>query len=119
MFKKVSLSETLKLENVTGNNKSADANMETDYWTGHYTTRPLMKSLVARAGHAKHTAEIAASIFCAKEDSKMITNNNICGAIVENNDLLTARSVTSVVQHHDSITGTSKVSLYIHTHIYI
>jgi len=36
-----------------------------EYWTGHYSTRPLMKGLVARANGAKHSSEIATSIACA------------------------------------------------------
>ena len=44
-------------------NLKAGANSE--YWTGHYTTRPLMKGLAAKADAAKHTTDIAASIACA------------------------------------------------------
>ena len=40
---------------------------DNEYWTGHYSTRPLMKSLVAAAGHAKHAAEIASALACASE----------------------------------------------------
>ena len=47
-----------------------------EYWTGHYTTRPLMKGLVARANGAKHTAEIATSLACAKGASE-----GLCGRV--------------------------------------
>jgi hypothetical protein len=42
---------------------------DNQYWTGHYTTRPLMKGLVAQANGAKHTAEVAASLACARGSS--------------------------------------------------
>lgn len=88
-----------------------DSDKSTEYWTGHYTTRPLMKSLTARAGAVRHAAEIAASLRCAADNPPAFCSNGAAareapapGAA----DLLLARAVTSVLQHHDSITGTSK-----------
>eukprot|EP00035_Acanthoeca_spectabilis_P014256 m.271234 g.271234 ORF g.271234 m.271234 type:complete len:1102 (+) comp16089_c0_seq11:51-3356(+) len=73
-----------------------------EYWTGHYTTRPLMKGLVAKADGAKHTSEIAATLHCAAHPE----DTSLCGR-QPNADLLLARKVTSVLQHHDNIPGTS------------
>jgi len=99
---------------------AASVNAASGYWTGHYTTRPLMKGLVARADGAKHTAEIAASLSCAaafgKQQQQQQQHNNssssssssssLCGKVPDV-DMMIAREVTSVLQHHDNIPGTS------------
>ena len=89
-------------------------NSGSGYWTGHYTTRPLMKGLVARADGAKHTSEIAAALSCG-----LGRNSTLCGTTWCGDDLypdgtrgpdasmMIAREVTSVLQHHDNIPGTS------------
>ena len=84
---------------------AASVNAGSGYWTGHYTTRPLMKGLVARADGAKHTAEIAASLSCAAL-GKQQHNSTLCGKDPDV-DMMISREVTSVLQHHDNIPGTS------------
>lgn len=90
------------------------ATQTTEYWTGHYTTRPFMKQLAAQAEHIKHTSEIAAAVRCAHSDAAAGSpppKSLACGnssTLAATSDLLTARTVTSVLEHHDSITGTSK-----------
>jgi hypothetical protein len=79
----------------------ASVNAGSGYWTGHYTTRPLMKGLVARADGAKHTAEIASSLSCGLGNKH---NSTLCGALPDV-DLMLAREITSVLQHHDNIPG--------------
>ena len=78
---------------------------DTEYWSGTFSTRPLMKGLVAAANGAKQTSEIAASIACAlaSPGSKSMA---LCKA-TPNADMMTARDVTAVLQHHDNIPGTS------------
>lgn len=88
-------------DQVTGSAESVNAG--SGYWTGHYTTRPLMKGLVARADGAKHTAEIALSLSCALSNKR---NDTLCGSQPDV-DLMLSREVTSVLQHHDNIPGTS------------
>ena len=90
------------------------ANEETEYWTGHYTTRPLMKQLVSRAGGARRTSEIALSLACAKNREPHAGAGPVVDPVALCNssgappaDLLMVRKVTAAVQHHDSITGTS------------
>lgn len=72
---------------------------ETEYWSGHYTTRPLMKHLTAVAGYAKHTSEIAWSLHCAGQPQQCKTPDT---------RLMMIRKINGALQHHDSITGTSK-----------
>ena len=79
---------------------------DNEYWTGHYTTRPLMKGMAAAANGAKHTTEIAMSIACSlfPEAAGLA---KICGPWAVNDDPMLAREVTSVIQHHDNIPGSS------------
>ena len=83
-----------------------------------------MKSLAAKAGAVKHSAQVANSLALAKllqqrgvsesrESAGLLRGGAAAGStdvvVVEedNDDLLLSRQVTGVVQHHDSITGTS------------
>ena len=61
-----------------------------------------MKGLVARADGAKHAAEIAASLACGLGKQ----NSTLCGSVADP-DMMLSREVTSVLQHHDNIPGTS------------
>ena len=79
---------------------------DNEYWTGHYTTRPLMKGMAAAANGAKHTTEIAMSIACSLFP-KAAGLAKICGPWAVNDDPMLAREVTSVIQHHDNIPGSS------------
>ena len=63
-----------------------------------------MKSLAAQAGALRHTAEIMKSVACASASA----DTDLCAQPHAQSDLLLSRKVTAVVQHHDSITGTSK-----------
>lgn len=89
---------------------ATDVNAQSGYWSGHYTTRPLMKGLVARADGAKHTAEIAASLACATgaplSNQSAPNLQSLCGSTPDA-DMMLSREVTSVLQHHDNIPGTS------------
>lgn len=78
---------------------------DNEYWSGTFTTRPLMKGLVAKADGAKHTTEIAAAVACARGSG----NSKLC-SVDPNADVLLARAVTAVLQHHDNIPGTSAPS---------
>lgn len=84
---------------------------DTQYWTGHYSTRPLMKGLTSRAGAVKHVSEIAHALAQAKgahtEGTPLTSRAGVVSDDVSS-DLLLARKVVGVLQHHDSITGTSK-----------
>jgi hypothetical protein len=88
---------------------AAEVNSDSGYWTGHYTTRPLMKGLVARANGVKHTSEIAATLACARRGWRAAPSSNsttLCNRQPDD-DLMLAREVTGVLQHHDNIPGTS------------
>ena len=65
-----------------------------------------MKSLAAQAGALRHTAEIMKSVACASTSSD--DDTDLCAQPHTQSDILLSRKVTAVVQHHDSITGTSK-----------
>ncbi|KAF1770741.1 hypothetical protein GCK72_002564 [Caenorhabditis remanei] len=74
-----------------------------DYWTGYYTTRPFFK----RQGRLLHSLIRNSDIMLS-----MLRGNLKQRKIVENEKRLEqARRSLSLFQHHDAITGTSKVSV--------
>jgi hypothetical protein len=74
------------------------------YWTGYYTTRPVLKGLVRRATSILHSAEIAYALSRAQNLTAHIPTS--WGSLY--GKLLQARRDTALVQHHDGITGTAK-----------
>lgn len=74
-----------------------------DYWTGYYTTRPFFK----RQGRLLHSLIRNSDIMLS-----MLRRNLKQRKIDENvKRLEDARRSLSLFQHHDAITGTSKVSV--------
>lgn len=74
-----------------------------DYWTGYYTTRPFFK----RQGRLLHSLIRNSDIMLS-----MLRGNLKQRKIDENvKRLEEARRSLSLFQHHDAITGTSKVSV--------
>ncbi|CAO4361909.1 unnamed protein product [Caenorhabditis nigoni] len=74
-----------------------------DYWTGYYTTRPFFK----RQGRLLHSLIRNSDIMLS-----MLRGNLKQRKIDENTKRLEdARRSLSLFQHHDAITGTSKVSV--------
>ena len=69
-----------------------------------------MKRLTSAAGQAKHASEIAATLACARLSRDEWAKIAICNGGADKTVRL-VRTVTGVLQHHDSITGTP-VNLY-------
>ncbi|GMT33075.1 hypothetical protein PFISCL1PPCAC_24372, partial [Pristionchus fissidentatus] len=65
-----------------------------DYWTGYYTTRPFYKKQSRQAHHLIRTADLLSAEV------------GLTGAYEK---LTKARRILALFQHHDAITGTSKV----------
>lgn len=70
----------------------------TSYWTGYYTSRPLLKGTTAAAGGAMQAAEAAVASASAAGRLSVSTQTD---------RLTVVRRATSVSMHHDAITGTS------------
>lgn len=65
-----------------------------------------MKGLVAKADGAKHSSEIAAAIACGLQSQRPNASCPLCQKLPDG-DIMLARTVTSVLQHHDNIPGSS------------
>ncbi|GMR32521.1 hypothetical protein PMAYCL1PPCAC_02716, partial [Pristionchus mayeri] len=65
-----------------------------DYWTGYYTTRPFYKKQSRQTHHLIRTADLLSAEAGLTETFERLTK---------------ARRILSLFQHHDAITGTSKI----------
>lgn len=92
------------------------ASGEQDYFTGFYTSRPETKGNMRLAMGRKRAAEVARSLMCAGLSAA--ANHGGAGSndapamcrrppVGDADDMMLAREVTAVGQHHDAITGTS------------
>ncbi|GMT04358.1 hypothetical protein PENTCL1PPCAC_26532, partial [Pristionchus entomophagus] len=65
-----------------------------DYWTGYYTTRPFYKKQSRQTHHLIRTADLLSAEASLTDTYERLTK---------------ARRILSLFQHHDAITGTSKI----------
>lgn len=80
------------------------------YWSGYYTTRPFYKILSADLEHNLRAAEI---LFTFAYNFARQHRNAIAIKIFEKNyeRIIHARRNLGLFQHHDAITGTSKIAV--------
>ncbi|KAN0006932.1 hypothetical protein ACTFIU_005125 [Dictyostelium citrinum] len=76
-----------------------------EYWTGYYTTRPLLKRLIRESSHLQKSSDILHTLAMAENSNNPMDINNLQKF---SNDLNENRNTISLVQHHDIVTGTSR-----------
>ncbi|KAN0045322.1 hypothetical protein ACTA71_005699 [Dictyostelium dimigraforme] len=76
-----------------------------EYWTGYYTTRPLLKRLIRESSHLQKSSDILYTLAMAENSNNP---TNIYNLNKLSNDLNENRNTISLVQHHDIVTGTSR-----------
>lgn len=80
------------------------------YWSGYYTTRPMYKMLSRELEHNLRAAEILFTV--ALNRAKQHKNANALRIYEKNYEKMTlSRRNLGLFQHHDAITGTSKVAV--------
>ncbi|XP_072931215.1 alpha-mannosidase 2 [Epargyreus clarus] len=86
------------------------------YWSGYYTTRPYMKLLARQCEHHLRTAEILFTLvfnYLKQSRSQHSVRLTASEKKLEKSyeQLINARRNLGLFQHHDAITGTSKVNV--------
>eukprot|EP01116_Phalansterium_solitarium_P016189 TRINITY_DN3707_c0_g1_i2.p1 TRINITY_DN3707_c0_g1~~TRINITY_DN3707_c0_g1_i2.p1 ORF type:complete len:1008 (-),score=377.81 TRINITY_DN3707_c0_g1_i2:183-3206(-) len=77
------------------------ADKRDDYWTGFYTSRPAMKAAVRSLEAAVRAADIAYSFAAAARRLTLVEDPDL------SKKLALARQSSALMQHHDTVTGTS------------
>ncbi|XP_056022821.1 alpha-mannosidase 2-like [Ostrea edulis] len=78
------------------------------YWTGFYTTRPFLKYAARRIQSLLRSVEILYAVLLAKSKK---SSEKYSGLLKLLPDLELGRQELALFQHHDAITGTSRVSV--------
>jgi hypothetical protein len=87
------------------------ADNEDSYWTGYYTTRPLLKQKSREVQHILRACEILLVLVRSSPHSNEDTERKALPSEyweVQFKDVERARMETALFLHHDAITGTSR-----------
>ncbi|KAK5583058.1 hypothetical protein RB653_004648 [Dictyostelium firmibasis] len=76
-----------------------------EYWTGYYSTRPLLKRLIRESSHLQKLSDILYTLAIGENSNNPIDINSLQKL---SKDLNENRNTISLVQHHDIVTGTSR-----------
>ncbi|KAM9962911.1 hypothetical protein ACTFIW_006132 [Dictyostelium discoideum] len=76
-----------------------------EYWTGYYTTRPLLKRLIRESSLLQKSSDILYTFAIGENSNNPIDINNLQTL---SNQLNENRNTIALVQHHDIVTGTSR-----------
>ncbi|KAM9952791.1 hypothetical protein ACTFIR_007847 [Dictyostelium discoideum] len=76
-----------------------------EYWTGYYTTRPLLKRLIRESSLLQKSSDILYTLAIGENSNNPIDINNLQKL---SNQLNENRNTIALVQHHDIVTGTSR-----------
>jgi hypothetical protein len=90
------------------------ADNEDSYWTGYYTTRPLLKQKSRKLNHILRACEQLLVLVRSSPHSNLDTEQrNLPANYWENKfkEVERARMETALFLHHDAITGTSRTNV--------
>uniref|UniRef100_A0A0N4ZVU2 Alpha-mannosidase n=1 Tax=Parastrongyloides trichosuri TaxID=131310 RepID=A0A0N4ZVU2_PARTI len=86
------------------------ADRDEEYWSGYYTSRPFYKRLDRVLMDTLRSAEI---IFASVLSKIQKNEQNYFLKTVDYNKLVYARRALSLFQHHDGVTGTSRIAVVV------